>query len=51
MWYFWPDLAFDLVKGLVAGGASLALQVVAPATLRALKLLGKPQEKRAPTRQ
>ena len=19
MWYFWPDLAFDLVKGLVAG--------------------------------
>jgi len=37
MWYFWPDFAFDLVKGLVAGGASLALQVVAPATLRALK--------------
>ena len=37
MWYFWPDLAFDLVKGLVAGGASLALQAVAPATLRALK--------------
>ena len=30
MWYFWPDLAFDLVKGLVAGGASLAFQVVAP---------------------
>jgi hypothetical protein len=38
MWaYFWPDLAFDLVKGLVAGGASLALQAVAPMTLRALK--------------
>jgi hypothetical protein len=37
MWYFWPDLAFDLVKGLVAGGASLALQVVAPMTLRAFK--------------
>jgi hypothetical protein len=37
MWYFWPDLGFDLVKGLVAGGASLALQVVAPMTLRALK--------------
>ena len=39
MWYFWPDLAFDLVKGLVAGGASLALQAVAPMTLRALKRL------------
>ena len=37
MWYFWPDLGFDLVKGLVAGGASLALQAVAPVTLRALK--------------
>ena len=37
MWYFWPELAFDLVKGLVAGGASLALQAVAPVTLRALK--------------
>ena len=37
MWYVWPDLAFDIVKGLVAGGASLALQVVAPATVRALK--------------
>ena len=37
MSYFWPDLAFDLVKGLVAGGASLALQAVAPMTLRALK--------------
>ena len=37
MWYFWPDLAFDLVKGLVAGSASLALQAVAPMTLRALK--------------
>jgi hypothetical protein len=37
MWYFWPDFGFDLVKGLVAGGASLALQAVAPMTLRALK--------------
>jgi hypothetical protein len=32
-----PDLGFDVVKGLVAGGASLALQVVAPMTLRASK--------------
>jgi hypothetical protein len=53
MWYFWPDLAFDVVKGLVAGGASLALQAVAPMTLRALKRfrtrwsIGKPQEKQA----
>ena len=38
MWeYFGPDLAFDVVKGLIAGGASLALQAVAPKTLRALK--------------
>jgi len=38
MWeYFWPDLAFDVVKGLIAGGASLALQAVAPKTFRALK--------------
>ena len=38
MWaYFGPDLAFDLVKGLVVGGASLALQAVAPMTLRALR--------------
>ena len=34
--YFGPDLAFDLVKGLVAGGASLALQAVAPSIFRAL---------------
>jgi hypothetical protein len=39
MWYFWPDLAFDVVKGLVAGSASLALQVVVPMTLRAYKRL------------
>ena len=26
MWYFGPDLAFDLVKGLVAGAASLAFK-------------------------
>jgi hypothetical protein len=37
MSYFSPDLAFDLVKGLVVGSASLALQAVAPITLRALK--------------
>jgi hypothetical protein len=38
MWeYYWPDFAFDFVKGLVAGGASLALQAVAPRTLCALK--------------
>jgi hypothetical protein len=38
MWeYFWSDLAFDFVKGLVAGGASLALQAVVPRTFRALK--------------
>ena len=30
MWYFWPELGFDIVKGLVAGAASMALQVVAP---------------------
>jgi hypothetical protein len=35
--YFGPDLAFDLVKGLVAGGASLALQAVAPSMFRAFK--------------
>ena len=38
MWeYFCSDLAFDVVKGLVAGGASLVLQAVAPRTFRALK--------------
>jgi hypothetical protein len=38
MWeYFGPDLAFDLVKGLVAGVASLAFQVVAPRTFHAAK--------------
>jgi hypothetical protein len=41
MWdYFWPDGAFDVVKGLVAGGASLVLQAVAPSAFRALKRLG-----------
>ena len=39
MWYFWPELGFDLVKGLVAGAASMALQVVAPMTFRAVKRL------------
>jgi hypothetical protein len=38
MWeYFGPDLALDFIKGLVAGAASLAFQVLAPRTLRALK--------------
>jgi hypothetical protein len=38
MWeFFWPDIAIDVVKGLVAGGASLAFQVVAPKMLRALR--------------
>jgi hypothetical protein len=38
MWqYLWSDLTFDFVKGLVAGGASLALQAVAPPVFRALK--------------
>ena len=38
MWqYFGPDFAFDLVKGVVAGIASLAVQVVAPRTFRAAR--------------
>jgi hypothetical protein len=38
MWqYFGPDFVLDFVKGLVVGGASLAFQVLAPRTLRALK--------------
>ena len=37
MWYFWPDLVFDVVKGMVAGGASIAVQAIAPATVRAFK--------------
>jgi hypothetical protein len=38
MWqYFSTDLAFDLAKGLVVGGASLALQAVAPTMLRAFR--------------
>ena len=41
MWeYFWPDVAFNVVKGLVAGGASLAVQAVAPAAVRAVKRFG-----------
>ena len=35
--YLGTDFALDLVKGLVVGGASLALQVLAPRALRALK--------------
>ena len=38
MWeYFVPDFAFDVVKGVVAGIASMAFQVVAPRTFRAAK--------------
>jgi hypothetical protein len=40
MWEnLWPDLAVYFVKGLLAGGASLALQWAAPKTRRALKRL------------
>jgi hypothetical protein len=38
MWqYFGPDFAFDVVKGVVAGIASMAFQVVAPRTFRAVR--------------
>jgi hypothetical protein len=38
MWqYFGPDFAFDVMKGMVAGLASLAFQLVAPRTFRAAK--------------
>ncbi|MGV7217159.1 hypothetical protein [Bradyrhizobium sp. UFLA05-112] len=38
MWeYFGPDFAFDVVKGVVAGVASMAFQVIAPRTFRAAK--------------
>ena len=38
MWqYFGPDFAFDVVKGVVAGAASLVFQVVAPRTIHAAK--------------
>lgn len=38
MWeYFGPDFAFDVVKGMVAGIASMAFQVVAPRTERAAR--------------
>lgn len=38
MWeYFGPDVAFDVVKGVVAGIASMAFQVVAPRTFHAAK--------------
>ena len=40
MWeYFGPDFAFDLMKGVVAGIASMAVQLVAPRTFRAAKQL------------
>ena len=36
MWeYFGPDFANNVVKGVVAGIASMAFQVVAPRTFRA----------------
>ena len=36
MWkYIGPDFAFDVVKGVVVGIASLAFQAVAPRTFRA----------------
>jgi hypothetical protein len=38
MWeYFWPDVAFDIVKGVIAGGASIAVQAVFPRTVRVFK--------------
>jgi len=38
MWeYFGPDFAFDVVKGFVAGAASMAFQVVAPRAFHAAK--------------
>ncbi|MET4210400.1 hypothetical protein ABIB95_005233 [Bradyrhizobium sp. LA2.1] len=38
MWeYFGPDFAFDVVKGFVAGVASMAFQVVAPRAFHAAK--------------
>jgi hypothetical protein len=37
MSYIASDLAFDLIKGLIAGGASLVFQAFAPSMFRALK--------------
>ena len=38
MWaYFGPDFAFDVMKGVVAGMASMVVQVVAPRTFRVAK--------------
>ena len=38
MWeYFGPDFAYNVVKGVVAGIASMAFQVVAPRTVRAVR--------------
>jgi hypothetical protein len=37
MWYFWPDFAFAVFKGMVAGGVSIAVQAIAPVTVRAFK--------------
>jgi hypothetical protein len=40
MWeYFWPDLAFDVVKGLIAGGASLVTRNQRPLRLPALRFV------------
>ena len=52
MWeYFWPDMAYNLVKGLIAGGASLALQAVAPSAFRGLKRLRERRRARKAARQ
>jgi len=52
MWqYLWPDMAYNLVKGLVAGGASLALQSIAPSALRGLKRLQARRRARKAARQ
>jgi hypothetical protein len=51
MWqYLGTGFALDLVKGLVVGGASLALQALAPRTLRALKRLRAHWTTRKPAR-
>ena len=40
MWeFFWPDIAINFGKGLLAGGVSIALQALVPRILGALKRL------------
>jgi HAMP domain-containing protein len=48
--YLGTDFALDLVKGLVVGGASLALQALVPRTLRALRRLRARLSARKPAR-